>query len=137
MAKRRSLEIMLNKTVKKRLLIVDDEQEICEFLADYFNGSGYECMVSLNGEDALAKTKLFRPHVILLDIKMPGIDGIEVLKRIRSFDTFVGVIVVTGVLDEGIGRQALKEGAVDFITKPIDLEYLEHSILAKVVSILT
>ena len=128
---------MLNKTVKKRLLIVDDEQEICEFLADYFNSRGYECMVSFNGEDALAKTKLFRPHVILLDIKMPGIDGIEVLKRIRAFDTFVGVIVVTGVLDEGIGRQALKEGAVDFITKPIDLEYLEHSILAKVVSILT
>lgn len=123
--------------MKKRLLVVDDEQDICEFLADYFTGRGYECMTALNGEDALAKTKLFRPHVILLDIKMPGMDGIEVLKRIRDFDTFVGVIVVTGVLDEDIGRQALQEGAVDFITKPIDLEYLEHSILAKVVSILT
>jgi len=123
-------------TVRKRLLVVDDEQDICEFLTDYFTGRGYECLAAMEGEDALSKAKMFRPHMILLDIRMPGMDGIEVLRRIRDFDTMVGVIVVTGVLDEDIGRQALKLGAVDFITKPIDLEYLEHSVLAKMVSIL-
>lgn len=127
----------MTKKLKKRLLVVDDEPDICEFLVDYFTGKGYESIAAMSGEDALAKTKLFRPHVILLDVRMPGgIDGIEVLKRIREFDTFVGVIVVTGVLDEDIGRQALQLGAVDFITKPIDLEYLENSVLVKVVSIL-
>ncbi len=119
-----------------RLLVVDDEADICEFLVDYFTKKGYEVESATDGQDAIEKTKLFRPHIMLLDIKMPGLDGIEVLKKIREFDQTVGVIIVTGVQDVEIGRIALKYGAVDFITKPINLDYLCSSVIAKYMSLL-
>ncbi|MGR3174445.1 MAG: response regulator [Candidatus Scalindua sp.] len=70
---------------------------------------------------------------MLLDIRMPGMGGIEVLKRVREFDKDVGIIMVTAVKDEGIGKDALKKGADEYITKPIDFDYLESSILVGLV----
>ncbi len=121
---------------KHRILVVDDEIDICEFLADFFVAKGYETDCALGGEEALRKVEENPPAVILLDIRMPDIDGMEVLRRVRESNPQVGVIMVTGVHDESIGREALKLGAVDFVMKPINLEYLETSVLAKIVSTL-
>lgn len=119
-----------------RILVVDDEPDICQFLVDYFASKGFDAEYATSGVDALDKVQKFRPHIMLLDIRMPGMDGIEVLQKVREIDTQVGVLIVTGVLDKDIGKKALTMGASDFVVKPINLEYLETSVMAKIMMIL-
>ncbi len=121
---------------KGRILIVDDEHDIGDFLSTFFELKEYETQVAQSGKEALEKLKTFNPHVILLDVRMPEMDGIETLKRIRDFDSEVGVIMVTAVHEVNIGREALKLGAADFVTKPIDLDYLETTVMVKLVSLI-
>ncbi len=122
--------------IKVRILIVDDEPRIGEFLDEFLTEQGYEVFFADNGVDALALVKHARPHIVLLDVKMSGMNGLEVLQRIKEVDTTTGVIMVTALQEEETGRQALRLGAVDFITKPIDFEYLETSLLVKVSAML-
>lgn len=119
-----------------RVLIVDDEHQIGEFLFEFLTELGYEAFFADNGIDALKFIKRTRPHIVLLDVRMHGMDGLEVLQRIMEIDPNVGVIMVTALQEEDIGRQALNLGAVDYISKPIDLEYLETSLLIKLSSML-
>lgn len=121
---------------KGRILIVDDEHDIGDFLSTFFELKEYETQVAQSGKEALEKLKSFHPHVILLDVRMPEMDGIETLKKIREFDSEVGVIMVTAVHEVNIGREALKLGAADFVTKPIDLDYLETTVMVKLVSLI-
>ena len=118
--------------IKVRILIVDDEPRIGEFLDEFLTDQGYEVFFADNGADALVLLKHARPHIVLLDVKMSGMNGLEVLQRIKEIDPSTGVIMVTALQDEETGRQALRLGAVDFISKPIDFEYLETSLLVKV-----
>jgi DNA-binding response OmpR family regulator len=115
-----------------RVLVVDDEPKAIELLQEFLTVKGYEVLTALNGEEALRKVKEERPHLILLDICMPKMDGLEVLKRVREIDREVGVIMVTAVHEEETGRQALKLGAFDYITKPLDFQYLERSLWYKI-----
>lgn len=118
-----------------RILVVDDEPEICEVLKEFLELKGFEVITAHSGPEAIAKVKEERPHVMLLDIRMPGMDGMEVLRRVREFDKHMGIIMVTAVKDVELGRQALKMEADDYITKPIDFEYLETSLLVKVLMV--
>lgn len=122
---------------KGRILIIDDEPDISDFLSAFFQLKGYEPQVANSGMDGIEKLKTFNPHVILLDVRMPKMDGIETLKKIREFDEHVGVIMVTAVHEVNIGREALKLGAADFVTKPIDLEYLETTVMVKLINLLS
>ena len=119
-----------------RVLIVDDEPDAVELLSEFLSAKGYEVISAYNGEEALKKVKAERPHLILLDIRMPGMNGLEVLRQVRQIDQEVGVIVVTAVQEEETGRQALKLGAFDYIVKPLNLEYLERSLWYKVTTML-
>ncbi len=85
-----------------------------------------------NGQEALRRVKEDRPHLILLDVNMPRMSGLEVLQRVREIDQEVGVIMVTALHEEETGRQALTLGAFDYITKPLDLPYLERSLWTKI-----
>lgn len=114
-----------------RVLVVDDEPYIVELLQEYLTAKGYEVLTASDGEEALQKVKEERPHVILLDVRMPKMNGLEVLKRVREMDHEVGVIMVTAVAEEETGRQALQLGAFDYITKPLDLQYLDRSLWVK------
>ena len=116
----------------QRVLVVDDEPKAIELLQEFLTVKGYEVLTAPNGEEALRKVKEDRPHLILLDICMPKMDGLEVLKRVREIDQEVGVIMVTAVHEEETGRQALKMGAFDYITKPLDFQYLERSLWTKI-----
>jgi DNA-binding response OmpR family regulator len=118
--------------IKSRLLVVDDDKDICSFLTEFFTEKGFEAHSVASGAEALRMLKVLRPHLILLDIKMPEMSGIETLKKIRDLDREVGVIMITGLHDQKVGRESLKYGASDFITKPIDLHYLETSIMEKI-----
>ena len=119
-----------------RVLVVDDEPDAVELLQEFLTAKGYEVITASNGEEALRKVKEDRPHLVLLDVRMPRMNGMEVLKQVREIDQEVGVIMVTAVNEEETGRQALKMGAFDYITKPLDLKYLEQCLWYKITTMI-
>lgn len=123
--------------IPSRILIVDDEDQICEMLEDFLGGLGYETFTAMTGDDAIRLVKEARPHLMLLDIRMPETDGIEVLRSVRTIDQEIGIIMMTGYHDVDIAQRALKLGASDFLTKPIDMSYLETSVRQKLKAMLT
>lgn len=119
-----------------RVLVVDDEPDAVELLQEFLTSKGYEVITAEDGEEALDKVKEERPHLILLDVRLPRLNGLEVLKRVREIDREVGVIMVTAVDEEETGRLALDLGAFDYITKPLDLKYLERSLWYKITTMI-
>jgi DNA-binding response OmpR family regulator len=115
-----------------RILAVDDEVEVCSMVKMYLTKKGYQVFTANSGEDAIKVVKEERPHLALLDIRMPGMDGIETLRRIKEADKEIGVIMVTAVKDEEKAKEALKLGADDYITKPMDLKYLDEVLMVKI-----
>ena len=104
----------------EKILVVDDEPGVRGFLRDLLAEEGYEVVLASDGEEALGLAELENPEVILLDINMPGIDGIEVCKRLKAREEtrYIPIIIITALDDRGF--QAYLEGADDFITKPFD-----------------
>jgi DNA-binding response OmpR family regulator len=115
----------------KKILVIDDEQPICKMLEKFLSRKGYQAITALSGEEGIKKVKKEKPQIVLLDIKMPGIDGIETLERIRKIDKKVGVIMITVINEDEVGRKCMKLGAYDYITKPFNLDYLESALLVK------
>ena len=122
--------------IKPRILIIDDEPQIGEFLGEFLISKDYEVFYADNGEDGLLFVKKTRPHIILLDLRMPDMSGLEVLKKLDVIDPTIAVIMITAHDEEDLGREALSAGASDFITKPIDFEYLGTSLLLKLSAML-
>jgi len=120
----------------ERILVVDDEIEACDVLKEFLDAKGYEVHTALDGLTAISKVKEIRPHIVLLDIMMPGMSGTEVLKEVKKIDPRVGVIMTTAVVDEEIAKEALKLGAFEYITKPLNLNYLETVVMVKIVDLL-
>jgi DNA-binding response OmpR family regulator len=119
-----------------RVLVVDDDITVCDILEEFLRSRGYEAYTALDGPAAIAKVKELRPHIVLLDIIMPGMGGMEILKEIKRIDPSVAVIMVTGVGDNEVGRRALELGAYDYITKPVDFNYLETVLKVKLIDLL-
>jgi len=109
-----------------KLLLIDDEEPIRVALARSLRSDGYEVVTAENGEKGIEVFKKERPTIVLTDIKMPGMDGIEVLKRIKEISPRTEVIVITGTLyeDMDVTIQSLQLDASDFITEPITDEGL-------------
>ena len=118
-----------------KILIVDDEIEVCTVLEEFLALREFEVYSAQDGRSAIEKVKEVKPHIVLLDIIMPGMGGIEVLQEIRKIDPDIGVIMITAVADQNLGNNALKLGAHDFITKPVDLNYLETVVMVKIIHI--
>ena len=115
-----------------KLLVADDEQKICRLLETFFSERGFDVMVAHDGKEALSCIREQRPHLVFLDLHMPGISGIEVLREARQMDASMKVIVITAVEDEETIHQAKDLGATDYVIKPFSLEYLKDEVLAKV-----
>jgi len=113
------------------VLIVDDEPDIRELLSMLVADLGYATITARDGGDGLAQFRASSPHIVLTDIKMPGKDGITLLKDIKVLNSETEVIMISGHGDMVLAIQSLKHDAADFITKPIDEELLEIA-LAKV-----
>jgi len=120
-----------------RILVVDDEQEVCDMLEKFLTIKGYEVSTALSGEDALALIKKERPHIVLLDIRMPEMDGIECLERIKEIDKEIGVIMITAIKQDDVGKKAMELGAYDYITKPLSLQYLQDCLMVKLLQMTT
>ena len=105
----------------EKVLVVDDERQIRDLLGEFLEREGYEVFLAAAGEEAIELAERKIPHAILLDVKMPGIDGIEVCKRLKaeSRTQFIPVIMITGYVDDKM--VAIESGADDFVNKPIDL----------------
>jgi two-component system, response regulator, stage 0 sporulation protein F len=111
-----------------KLLVVDDELDICDFVRTFFKDRGFYVFTALSGEEALSITKKDRPDVILLDIKMKGMDGLAALKHLKELDRSIKIIMVTALEDQDKMHEAYKLGACDYITKPLILDYLEQAV---------
>ncbi|MDM8517867.1 response regulator [Desulfobacterales bacterium HSG16] len=113
------------KTMEKTILIVDDEEDIRDVLEILFVDMGYKVFTAEGGEEALGIFEKDKPYIVLSDIKMPGIDGIELLQKIKEQDPDTEVIMITGHGDMDLAIKSLKYDATDFVTKPINDDILE------------
>ncbi|MCY9667056.1 response regulator transcription factor [Paenibacillus alginolyticus] len=108
---------------KKKIMIVDDEPKIVRFVAANLKSLDFETLACQSGAEALEKVEGFDPDLILLDLMMPGMDGFEVLKRLRSYSS-VPVIMLTARSNGADKVQGLNLGADDYLTKPFSLDEL-------------
>jgi two-component system response regulator (stage 0 sporulation protein F) len=113
------------KTARRRVLVVDDEAEVVDVLKEHFEET-YDVDTASDGKRALKLIRTRRPEVILLDIHMPGLNGLEVLKRIQKVDGKPVVIVVTANEDTDVAAQAMSQGVFSYVPKPFDFQYLDH-----------
>ena len=111
-----------------RILVVDDEEPVRDVPCEYFESQGFGVEAAPDGEAALAALGRLRPDLVLLDVRMPGIDGVEVLRRIRRADPDVPVIMVTANEDVALAKEMLKLGAFDYVAKPFDRSYLDRGV---------
>ena len=107
--------------MNEKVLVVDDEWEIRDVVSNFLMEKGYETILASNGEEAIELAEKETPHVILLDVKMPGIDGIETCRRLKEGEKtrYIPVIMITAFGDREI--EAYLEGADDFIVKPFNM----------------
>jgi len=110
------------------ILIVDDEKSVTESLYNWFIEDGYYVKCAANAKEALSILESENFHIVLADIKMPGMDGLEMHRRIKSLNKDTIVIVMTAFASVDTAVQALKDGAYDYITKPFDPDDLSHLI---------
>jgi DNA-binding NtrC family response regulator len=108
------------------ILIVDDERIVRESLNKWFLEDGYKVSTAESAVDALAKLTIDNYDLAFIDIKMPGMDGLELQRRIKEIDKQLAVIIITAFSSVESAVQALKEGAYDYVTKPIDPDELSH-----------
>lgn len=113
---------------KIKILLVDDEPDFLVPIAFWLNSKGYEVAVASSGEKALDMLKEKKPNIIFLDINMPGMDGLETLRRIRKSDKELSVIMVTAYADEEKFSQAKKLNTSGFFPKGGSLEELQKTI---------
>jgi DNA-binding NtrC family response regulator len=104
-----------------KVLLVDDEKEFASALAERLQLRNYDVQVAANALEALGIVHSFQPDVVLLDLKIPGMDGIETLRAIKKFDSTIEVIMLTGHGDMRSVEDGMKSGAFEYIMKPVDI----------------
>ncbi|MEK6647542.1 MAG: response regulator [Candidatus Firestonebacteria bacterium] len=113
-----------------KILVVDDEVDIAEVLAAFLIKEGYDVVTAYDGNTALQKFSEVNPSLILLDIQLPDINGIEVLGKIKGINKDINVIMITAFRDADKVVEAFRLGAYDCIFKPFDFNYLKNAVLA-------
>ncbi|HKW94699.1 MAG TPA: HD domain-containing phosphohydrolase [Methylomirabilota bacterium] len=106
----------------RRVLIVDDERDIRATLNAVFGSAGYECRMAGNGREAAELFEAERAPLTITDLKMPVMDGLQLLQHLKARDADAAVIMLTGAADVRIAVESLKQGASDFILKPVNLD---------------
>lgn len=114
--------------IEANILLVDDEEAFLKVLSQRLESRGMKVDTSTTGEAAIAKAKAKGFDAIVLDLAMPGVDGMETLKRIKDDNPDLQIIMLTGHASVDKSVEAMKEGAVDFMEKPVDLQQLLRKI---------
>jgi CheY-like chemotaxis protein len=121
------------KGEREAILVVDDEPEICDLVGEFLARRGYRVKTAGGGAQALEIIQKEPPTLVLLDIYMPGINGVEVLRRLKSANLLarLGVIMLTASQEEPLLQEALNLGAFDVLSKPVNLDELELAVAVK------
>jgi DNA-binding NtrC family response regulator len=113
------------EAARRKILVVDDEQQIVDILQEHLSTT-YDVTSARDGKRALELVRATHPDLIFLDITMPGINGVDVLKAVKQLDPMIPVIAITGNRDPAMAAEVLKHGAFSYFPKPFDLRYLDH-----------
>ncbi|MFA5400024.1 MAG: response regulator transcription factor [Dehalococcoidia bacterium] len=114
---------------RRKILVVDDEPKVCDLVKAYLEKDGFDVMLSGNGKDAVEKARMIKPDLIVLDLNLPGMDGIEVFRTVRAFSN-IPVIMLTARDDEVDKIVGLQIGADDYVTKPFSPRELSARVAA-------
>jgi len=114
----------LTKTRKIKVLVVDNESVFASTLADHLSLRKFEAKSVCSGEEALEYIPRFHPDVIILDLQMPDMSGLDVLAQVKAFDRTIEVILLTGNGSFDIGIACMQLGAFDYLVKPVDLDQI-------------
>jgi len=116
---------------KGRVLVVDDEKEVCHLIKDMLENKGYEALTAYDGEEGLKKAVAEHPNLVLLDVMLPGIDGFEVLDRLKrdSNTRSLPVLMVSAKRDSDSLFKARDLGSDDYITKPFTVQELLKAVV--------
>lgn len=116
---------------KKLLLVVDDEQGVRRILKEFFSRKGYTVLEAASGDEAVRLVRAEKISSVLLDIRMPGMDGLKTLEELLKVNPNLGVVMATGVEDDEQIKKALELGAYSYVLKPYDFMYLELVVMSK------
>jgi DNA-binding response OmpR family regulator len=122
--------------VRLKVMLVDDEEDFTSALSERLELRGYSIMAVNNGAEALELFESDMPDIVVLDIKMPGISGIEVLKRIKSINSTIPVLLLTGYGSTEEGIKGMQLGASDYMMKPLNIDDLIKKIHASLGSVI-
>ncbi|MFZ5517049.1 MAG: response regulator transcription factor [Candidatus Zhuqueibacterota bacterium] len=111
---------------QNKILVVDDEPKIQLLLTNYFSNRGNDVRAVPSGEDALEMMEFWNPDLIFLDIQLPHLNGMDVLKRIKMMNDGIPVVMISGYATEKMAIKSLELGAMDYINKPINFKRLEE-----------
>jgi DNA-binding NtrC family response regulator len=114
-----------------RILVVDDEPFVCKALRKFLERKGFEVEVAHGCDEAVESYNTERPDMVLLDVRMPGKDGLETLRELRALDPKAVVIMLTAIQDMELAKRALTEGALEYINKSVNLDALELTLKSK------
>ncbi|CAM3777706.1 MULTISPECIES: response regulator [Paenibacillus] len=118
----------MNEPSKHKVLIVDDQNGIRILLVEVFSSEGYETFQAANGKAALEIVKLHAPDLVLLDMKIPGMDGLEILKHIKQMNPDIKVIMMTAYGELDMIKEATDLGALMHFTKPFDIDEMRQAV---------
>ncbi|MDD5513420.1 MAG: response regulator [Candidatus Omnitrophica bacterium] len=107
-----------------KILIVDDEKEICEVTKNFLGRRNYDCYTANSGKEALEMAKQVRPELVLLDVRLGEVSGLEILPQIKALNQDTKVVMVTGLADAESVKEAKAQGALDVLAKPFSFDYL-------------
>ncbi len=126
----RPVLVVSPRPLRRRILLAEDNETTLHVLSDYLEMEGYEVRIARNGSDAVQKARTFRPELILIDVQMPGMDGLEAMRLIRREPALAGIsiIALTALAMPGDRERCLAAGAHDYLTKPVNLEELAQAI---------
>jgi CheY-like chemotaxis protein len=113
---------------ERSVLVVDDESAVRTMLRGYLEAVGYRTHVAANGEEALRLVEEERPDLVLLDVRMPGMDGLDVLARIKEIDSRIAVVLMSGYATVGVAASAMKLGAETVLVKPLSIAELDQAL---------
>jgi len=125
---------MVSMLMNRKVLIVDDEAPVRSVLSRYFRRRGFEVLEAGSGLDAIETISQHQPQIVLLDILMPELNGLETLYKLKKLSPASKVIMITGMRDEDVFRWCMDCGAIDYIVKPFELWNLDARILGKLLS---
>ncbi|MBT4400153.1 MAG: response regulator [Bacteroidetes bacterium] len=117
-----------------KILIIEDEPELVKVLRSYLEKSNFDVITAYRGDSGLTAWEQQKPDLVLLDLNLPGMDGLEVLRQVRKFDKDVGIILLTAIVDKDVADEAFRMGADDYISKPVQVSFLESRIFLDIMA---